>query len=107
MVWRICFVGDHDLTKWKEFVWSIRTRFGNKNDVVEEFNKLVYRIDEHVEWFEELKLLISTLNPSRPQLNYISSFISGLKDDIKPTLKILKLDSFSTNILSSQMARRV
>jgi len=33
---------------------------------------------------------MSALNPSLTESYYVSSFISGLKDDIKPMLKILK-----------------
>jgi hypothetical protein len=47
-------------------------------------------VDDYVEKFEELKSLMSALNPSLPESYYIFSFISGLKDDIKPMLKILK-----------------
>lgn len=59
--------------------------------MVEEFNKLVHDkgVEEYIERFE-LKSLISTLNSSVPVSYYISSFIRGLKEDIKPTLKILK-----------------
>lgn len=38
-------------------------------------------VDEYVEKFKELK---------SPESYYISSFVSGLKEDIKPMLKILK-----------------
>lgn len=34
-------IGDHDLTNWVEFVRSICTRLGSKDDVMEELNKLV------------------------------------------------------------------
>jgi type II secretory pathway component PulJ len=59
--------------------------------VVEEFNKLAQNksVNEHVERFEELKSLMNALNRSLPKLYYISSFASGLKDDVM--LKILKL----------------
>jgi hypothetical protein len=43
-----------------------------------------------VERFDELKSLMHSLNSLLPELYYISSFISGLKEDIKPMLKILK-----------------
>jgi hypothetical protein len=61
--------------------------------VVEEFNKLTQEksMEEYVERFEELKYLMSILNPSLPKSYYVSSFISGLKNDNRPTLKILRL----------------
>lgn len=47
-------------------------------------------VDEYVEKFKELKSLMHGLNSSLPESYYISSFVSGLKEDIKPMLKILK-----------------
>jgi len=59
---------------------------------VEEFNKLIQdkSVDDYIERFEELRSLMSALNPSLAESYYVSSFISGLKEDIKPMLKILK-----------------
>ena len=59
---------------------------------MEEFNKLTQEksVDDYIERFEELKLVMSTLNPALSEAYYVSSFISGLKEDIKPMLKILK-----------------
>jgi hypothetical protein len=56
------------------------------------FNKLTQEggIEEYVERFEELKSLMHSLNSLLPESYYISSFISGLKEDIKPMSKILK-----------------
>ena len=64
-------------------------RFDNKEDVVEEFNKLAQNknMEEHVKKFKELKSLMNALNPLA---YYILIFLSGLKDDIRSTLKILK-----------------
>lgn len=47
-------------------------------------------VDEYVEKFKELESLMHGLNPSLPESYYISSFVSGLKEDIKLMLKILK-----------------
>ena len=47
-------------------------------------------VNEYVEKFEELKYLMHALNFLRPESYYIPSFVSGLKEDIKPMLKILK-----------------
>lgn len=77
---------------WEEFLGAICNRFGNKANIVEEFNKLTQEggIEEYIERFEELKSLIHSLNLLLLESYYISSFISGLKKDIKPMLKILK-----------------
>lgn len=65
-------------------------RFGNMKDV-EKFNKLVQEeVEEYVDRFDELKFLMCALNPSMLEAYYISSFLSGLKEYIRPMLKILK-----------------
>ena len=40
--------------------------------------------------FEEFKSFMNALNLSLPESYYISSFIRGLKKDIKPMVKTLK-----------------
>jgi hypothetical protein len=84
--------------EWEEFSKAICSRFGSRDDIVEEFNKLTQEggMEEYVERFEELKSLMHSLNPLLPESYYISSFISGLKEDIKPMLKILKPGTLMT-----------
>jgi len=78
----------NDLAIWEEFARAICMRLGSGKD--EEFNKLVQDkgVKEYAERFEELKSLMNALNPPLLQSYYISNFISGIKDDIKPMLKI-------------------
>ena len=78
--------------EWDEFAQILGRRFGSREDSVEEFNKLTQEksVDDYIERFEELKSLMSALNPALSESYYVSSFISGLKEDIKPMLKILK-----------------
>nr|XP_027083907.1 uncharacterized protein LOC113706223 [Coffea arabica] len=61
-------------------------------DVVEEFNKLQQKgtVEEYEEKFEELKTLMLIRNPRLDEGYFISSFISGLKDEIKPMVKMFK-----------------
>ena len=84
--------------EWEEFSRAICSRFGNRDDIVEEFNKLTQEggMEEYVERFEELKSLMHSLNPLLLESYYISNFISGLKEDIKPMLKILKPGTLMT-----------
>jgi len=67
-------------------------RFDGREDVVEEFNKLVQHrsVEEYVEKFEEIKSLMNALNPTLPETYYISSLLGVMKDGIRPMLKILK-----------------
>ena len=77
---------------WEEFAQILCRRFGSREDSVEEFNKLNQdkSVDDYIERFEELRSLMSALNPSLAESYYVSSFINGLKEDIKSMLKILK-----------------
>jgi len=92
-VWYEGFLfGEEDLTGWEEFTKGLCMRFGRKEDVVKEFNYLVQEknMEEYVEKFKELKSLMNALNMVSPEAYYISSFLSGLIDDVRPTLNILK-----------------
>lgn len=67
-------------------------RFGSKEDVVKELNKLMQdkNMEKYVEKILELKSLMNALNLTLPEAYYISSFFSGLKVDVRPMLKIIK-----------------
>ncbi|KAL4346826.1 hypothetical protein GQ457_17G013770 [Hibiscus cannabinus] len=58
-------------------------------DIIEEFNKLVQRttVDEYQERFEELKPYIIQQNPYQEETYFVSSFLSGLKEELS-TLRI-------------------
>ncbi|KAL4303944.1 hypothetical protein GQ457_10G001980 [Hibiscus cannabinus] len=62
-------------------------RFCDKtlNDTIEEFNKLIQKssVEEYQERFEELKPFMLQQNPHLDESYFISSFISGLKEEIK------------------------
>ncbi|XP_027076964.1 uncharacterized protein [Coffea arabica] len=79
---------------WGEFSELLCERFSGRNsrDIVEEFNKLHQKgtIEDYEEKFEELKTLMLTRNPRLDESYFVSSFISGLKDEIKPTVKMFK-----------------
>ena len=52
-------------------------------------------VEEYEEKFEELKTLMPTRNPRLDESYFVSSFISGLKDEIKPMVKMFKPQSLS------------
>lgn len=83
--------GDHlGRTSFKEEIYR---RYGDPiTDVVEEFNKLKQEgaITEYQEKFKELQSLILMVNPTLSEAYFISSLISGLKEELKPTIKIFK-----------------
>lgn len=47
-------------------------------------------MEEYQERFEELKPLMLTKNRNLDENYFISSFISGLKEEIKPMIRMLK-----------------
>ncbi|XP_027071670.2 uncharacterized protein [Coffea arabica] len=84
---------------WSEFCELLYERFAGKwsRDVVEEFNKLQQKgtVKEYEEKFEELKTLMLIRNPRLDEGYFISSFISGLKNEIKPMVKMFKPQTLS------------
>nr|XP_027126124.1 uncharacterized protein LOC113742491 [Coffea arabica] len=84
---------------WTEFSDLLCERFASKasRDVVEEFNKLQQRgtVEEYEEKFEELKTLMVLRNPKLDELYFVSSFISGLKEEIRPMVKMFKPQTLS------------
>ncbi|XP_071913949.1 uncharacterized protein [Coffea arabica] len=84
---------------WEEFSKMLCERFSGKGslDIIEEFNKLqqVGTVEENEEKFEELKTLMLTKNPKLDESYFISSFTSGLKEEIKPMVKMFKPQTLS------------
>nr|XP_027067626.1 uncharacterized protein LOC113693266 [Coffea arabica] len=84
---------------WEEFSELLCERFSGKGslDIVEEFNKLqqIGTVQEYEEKFEELKTLMLTKNPKLDESYFVSSFISGLKEEVKPMVKMFKPQTLS------------
>ncbi|XP_052201138.1 uncharacterized protein LOC127807380 [Diospyros lotus] len=78
---------------WRTFAEELCGRFGEKNmtDMVEEFNKLRQQgsIEDYLRRFEELRAVIGIAHPSLSETYFVSSFISGLKDDMRSVVKML------------------
>ena len=79
---------------WPEFVEDLCERFRDRGmlDVVEEFNKfkLEGTMQSYQLKFEELKSLMLTLNFTLTEGYFISSFINGLSEDLRPTIKMFQ-----------------
>ena len=73
---------------WEEFREILCKRFNDNGyrGVVEKFNVLQQKgsVEEYRERFEELKPLMMIKNKNLHESYFISSFISGLKEEIKP-----------------------
>ena len=61
-------------------------------NVVEEFNKLRQggSVQAYQQRFEELKALMLISNPTFSKEYFVSSFISGLNVEIRPTVKMFQ-----------------
>ncbi|KAL4278717.1 hypothetical protein GQ457_03G025020 [Hibiscus cannabinus] len=77
---------------WQEFVSDICHRFTDKlhADVIEEFNKLhqTSSVEDYQERFEALQPFMLQLNAQLGEAYFVSSFISGLKDDIRHKVRV-------------------
>lgn len=95
---------------WEQLSEMMIQRFAEKllRDEVEAFNKLqqISSVLEYQEQFEELKTRMLVRDPRLPESYFISSFISGLKEDIKPIVKMMKpgtlLETFEIAQLQEQ-----
>lgn len=95
---------------WEVFCTAVSQRFGNPNflDKVDEFNKLqqLGSVKEYQEKFKDLRTLMLLRDSHLTKSYFVSSFISSLKEEIKPMLKLLKpstsLDAFDMAIVQEQ-----
>ncbi|XP_027118691.1 uncharacterized protein [Coffea arabica] len=92
---------------WEEFCELLKKRFGDRGrrDEVEEFNKLhqTSTVKDYQEKFEELSSLMLVRDPHLSESYFVSSFISGIKEEIKPMelgalgkFKVLQLSTANT-----------
>ncbi|XP_071903401.1 uncharacterized protein [Coffea arabica] len=79
---------------WGEFSELLCERFSGSSsrDIVEEFNKLQQKstVEAYEEKFEELKTLILMKNSKLDEPYFVFNFISGLKEGIKPMVKMFR-----------------
>lgn len=79
---------------WGEFTEKLCERFGERSmsDIVEEFNKLrqVGELKTYLKRFEELWSLMSSQDPHLLEAYFVSSFLSGLSDDLRLMVKMIR-----------------
>ncbi|KAL4325963.1 hypothetical protein GQ457_11G022560 [Hibiscus cannabinus] len=77
---------------WPEFAADLCHRFCDRTytDVIEEFNKLIQKtsVEDYQERFEELKPFMIQQNPHLEETYFVSSFLSGLKEELRHRVKI-------------------
>ncbi|KAH0685512.1 hypothetical protein KY290_016997 [Solanum tuberosum] len=77
-------------------------------DVLEVFNKLNHTrsVDEYLGKFEDLKAEMLIRNPVLNEAHFISSFMGGLKKEIKYVIKMFKLITLSFAIEQARMQEK-
>lgn len=93
-IWYHCLKMVKGKLSWGEFYEALIQYFGEKGgiDEVEEFNKLQQTgtVLDYQERFEELRSLLLYKDLKLSENYFISSFISDLKDELKPMVRLLK-----------------
>ncbi|GAB2292378.1 hypothetical protein Dimus_038200 [Dionaea muscipula] len=93
-IWLYGAMARDELRTWDEFKEAVATRFDGdrQKDVVEEFNRLIQRgrVEEYVEKFEEGRYELLQVYPHQSEEYFISSFVGGLKEEIKAVVKMFK-----------------
>lgn len=93
-VWYRSYQNTKPVVNWKCFLQDVLNRFENpdQRDIQDLFNKLKQfsSVSEYEDQFEELRALLVAKNKSFPEDYYISSFFSGLKDNIKATVRMFR-----------------
>ncbi|XP_026410851.1 uncharacterized protein LOC113306080 [Papaver somniferum] len=91
-VWYQDYRVGKEIILWEEFCSDINFRFQElgHDDVVGEFNKLCQEgtILEYQELFEELKALMIAKNKYLNETYFTSSFVSGLKEEIRMAVQV-------------------
>ncbi|KAL4291221.1 hypothetical protein GQ457_14G001230 [Hibiscus cannabinus] len=91
-IWFDSYVMQKHKATWHEFVADLNHRFCDKThtDVIEEFNKLFQTatVEEYQDQFEALKPFMLLQNCHLPEGYFVSSFISGLKEELKHKVKV-------------------
>ncbi|KAL4309574.1 hypothetical protein GQ457_01G052960 [Hibiscus cannabinus] len=91
-IWFDGYIMQKHKLSWHEFVADICHRFETKNlsDVIEDFNKLfqLTTVDAYQQQFEELTPLMLQHNSHLDEAYFVSSFISGLKEELRHKVKV-------------------
>nr|CAD1818222.1 unnamed protein product [Ananas comosus var. bracteatus] len=93
-IWFHGYLAEKGEVSWETFAHDLCKRFDSNGlrDIVEEFNKLAQHgtVEEYQEQFEELRSgLLATKSQFAPEF-FLSSFLSGLKEEIRASVKMFK-----------------
>nr|XP_027093534.1 uncharacterized protein LOC113713927 [Coffea arabica] len=105
-LWYQNFKKDRGIVHWKDFSLEVCRRFSTvgEADAVEEFSKLSQSstVLAYQEKFEELRSIVMIQVPELTESYYISSFLSGLRGEIKSAVKMHRPDTLQA---AFEMAR--
>lgn len=93
-VWFNSYLVNHrGRMNWSRFCTEVYKRFGNirPQDIMDEFNKLMQigTVDQYRDKFEKLTRYMKVINPLLNETHYVASFISGLRPELKPLVKLV------------------
>ncbi|KAG8375501.1 hypothetical protein BUALT_Bualt10G0106400 [Buddleja alternifolia] len=97
-MWFQGFMEGRELPSWSQFTIAILARFDDYDPelIVGSFSKLnqTDTVSEYLEKFEELKSHMLIFNKDLPEEYFCSSFVSGLRDDIRVAVISMKPNDF-------------
>lgn len=83
--------GDHS---WEEFERDLCSRFGEEvlEDVAEEIMRMRQEgtMEECQDKFEDIRIRLERLMPNPGESYFLSSFIGGLRDDVRPMVRMMQ-----------------
>nr|CAD1825833.1 unnamed protein product [Ananas comosus var. bracteatus] len=93
------YLSEKGVVNWESFAQDICKRFDSNGlkDVVEEFNKLAQHgiVEDYQEQFEDLRSRLLNTNSQFAPEYFLSSFLSGLKEEISTTVKMMRPSSLT------------
>lgn len=96
-IWFHGYLAEKGVVNWEMFAQDICKRFDSSGDVVEEFNKLTQHgtVEEYQEQIEDLRSQLLDTNSHFAQEYFLSSFLSGLKEEIRTAVKMMHPSSLT------------
>lgn len=96
---------------WGEFADKLCERFGERSmfDIVKEFNKLIQvgELKTYLKRFDKLISLMSSHDPHFSEAYFVSSFLSGLSEDLRPMVKMIRPQTVGQAVESARLQEMV
>lgn len=94
MNWYKSCINNIEFKSWEQLLAAVNAHFSEEKeeDVIDALNKIqqLGRVEDYIKKLISLKARVMHINPYFPDSYYISSFISGLRPDLKQWVKIHK-----------------